>query len=298
VNDVVFSCPFNEITIRRGKWEDNLSIFDAIFEWYEQSEYSRVQITKKENCIIATFDSEDGYQQLLNGLTEYFLQRILIKELNEIISMAKAPISDNVKDTVFVMMSNIMERFTSSFGMLLHWSLQRYFQNNSQINVDIYEKLNLKVLMKDMESIVRGVHVLNYFFDSLARTMSVEYDKDFEFLSKALIAKSQIEHKKEFMISKDEDFHIWIKHGKIQFGNERTTFGTKELLCTETLNSGISINNLSTLKIVTLAMLCVSPSRVILHNSTKTEKIKEYIANHEGLFGEIEIVIDNNSPNF
>jgi hypothetical protein len=159
--------------------------------------------------------------------------------------------------------------------------------------------LNLKPLRNDFESILNQPHSLNYIFDAFERIMSTVGTKDENFLMAGLMTKSLVESKPMFCLNGDA-LSVWIDNGKITFGSKKQQFGVKDIICKELYEQGFHPQkDMTSIKIVALAVLYICPSKLILYKGLFNKGIEEFLKQYIGVFGEIDIeLIDKDIPDF
>ena len=163
----MMKCPFKKVTIKHGAEPDTFGTFNGTFKWC-QEHMNQVFTTKfiDETTVEVTFITTGACVQLINILTEYIVRHTFVKSCDGIVQQSQAEIDNENKEVAYTMCTNIVQNFLNSATVLLEWSLQRFFENNDTLNITIYEKLNLKSLRQDFDTILNQPHALNYLFDS------------------------------------------------------------------------------------------------------------------------------------
>ena len=122
---------------------------------------------------------------------------------------------------------------------------------------------------------------------------------DENFLMAGLMTKSLVESKPMFCLHGDA-LSVWIDNGKITFGSEKQQFGVKDIICKELYEQGFHPQkDMTSTKIVALAVLYVCPPKLILYKGLSNKGIEEFLKQYIGVFGEIDIeLIDKDIPDF
>lgn len=296
----IINCPYKKVTLKHGNEPDLFGIFESTFKWCKINATSYFNTKFVEPGVIEiSFTSPNGCNYLINVLTEYIARHTFVKAIDNIVKQTGVEIEDAIKEKAYTMCINIVSNFLESADILLNWSLHRFFQNNDVINISLYEKLNLKPLRNDFESILNQPHSLNYIFDSFERVMSTVGTKDENFLMAGLMTKSLVESKPMFCLHGDA-LSVWIDNGKITFGSERQQFGVKDIICKELYEQGFHPQkDMTSTKIVALAVLYVCPPKLILYKGLSNKGIEEFLKQYIGVFGEIDVELMNKDvPDF
>lgn len=296
----IINCPYKKVTLKHGNEPDLFGIFESTFKWCKVNATPYFNTKFVEPGVIEiSFTSPNGCNYLINVLTEYIARHTFVKAIDNIVKQTGVEIEDNIKEKAYTMCINIVSNFIESADILLNWSLHRFFQNNDVINISLYEKLNLKPLRNDFESILNQPHSLNYIFDSFERIMSTVGAKDENFLMAGLMTKSLVESKPMFCLNGDA-LSVWIDNGKITFGSKKQQFGVKDIICKELYEQGFHPQkDMTSIKIVALAVLYVCPPKLILYKGLFNKGIEEFLKQYIGVFGEIDIeLIDKDIPDF
>lgn len=293
-------CPYKKIILKHGSEPDLFGIFESTFKWCQMN--STAYFTTKfieQGVIEVSFTSPNGCNYLINVLTEYIARHTFVKAIDNIVTQTGVSISNANKEKAYTMCINIVSNFLESADILLNWSLHRFFQNNDTINISLYEKLNLKSLRQDFESILNQPYSLNYIFDSFERIMATNGTNDERFLMAGLMTKSIVESKDIFCLH-DNPLSVWIDNGKITFGCKTKRFGVKEIICKELYEQGFHPQkDMTSIKIVALSVLFVCPPKLILYNGLHNKGIQEFLKQYESVFGDIEVEIVNKElPDF
>ena len=296
----LMNCPFKKVTIKHGAEPDLFNTFANTFKWCQENT-SQVFTTTfiDPTTVEINFVTHSGCSQLIGILTEYIVRHTFVKACNNVVSQSGAEINDRNKEIAYAMCANVVSNFINSASILLDWSLQRFFENNDLLNITIYEKLNLKTLRNDFETILNQPHALNYLFDSLERVIFTENTNDEAFLVSALTTKSMIETRKEFNMEGEETLCVWMDNGKIAFGSPHNRFGIKEIICKELYNNGFKPQrDMTSVKIIALAILFTCPLRVVIHSGIATKGLEEFLNQYKGVFGEVEIFTSDTEKPF
>lgn len=279
------------IIIKHGSEPDVFNIFDATFNWCQSRNNEMLSFVKMDNKTVeVTVQDGEAFQLLTDILTEYIIRHMFLKELNAICDVADANIPMDIKDIAFFMCRNVSDDFLKSSGYLLNWNLHNFFENNSTLNVSIYEKLNLKGFHTDIAAILRQPSALNYLFDSLERAAYAKESSDEAFLVTALLTKSCFETNPRYHLH-SKVLHVWMSNGKIMFGDEQSILTLKDIIKKETYENGFKPNkDMTAAKIIAMAIMLTNPTTVLVYNSVKDTSFEELINNNVGVFGEIDIV--------
>jgi hypothetical protein len=291
----LITCPFKKVTIKHGNEPDYFGVFETTFKWCDEHAKNNFLVSFLDpKTVEIEFVAEDGIIFLTNVLTEYISRHIFVRAIDNVVKQSEVEISDRNKEKAYTMCVNIVSNFIQSSGFLLNWSLARFFQNNSTLNISLYEKLNMSSLRNDFEDMLQRPHALNYVFDSLERVMATENTPDENFLMTALITKSMVEGRPIFCFH-GQPLHVWIENGKITFGANGIRFGIKDILCKELYEQGFNPkNDMTAVKIISLAIIFICPEKVIMYKGLNVSQLKEFIIKYIGVFGEIELLSNEN----
>ena len=297
----MMKCPFKKVTIKHGAEPDIFGTFNGTFKWC-QEHMNQVFVTKfiDDTTVEITFITTGACVQLINILTEYIVRHTFVKSCDGIVKQSQAEIDSKDKEIAYAMCVNIVQNFLRSANVLLEWSLQRFFENNDTLNITIYEKLNLKSLRQDFDTILNQPHALNYLFDSLERVILARNTPDEAVLITALVTKSIIEIRSEFNMNGYDSLHVWLDNGKIAFSGIHNRFGIKEVVCKELYSNGFKPQrDMNSVKIIALAAMFANPMRVVIHKGIATKGVAEFFEQYKGVLGDMEVVVSSDvAPKF
>ena len=292
----IIQCPFKSVTIKHGADKDYFGVFESTMKWCKNNLDEQMNIEFVEPTVVTvTFKTKDSHTYLINVLTEYIARHTFIKSVDGVVAKSGIDIEDCVKERAYTMCVNIVENFIRSADFLLNWSLHRFFNNNETLNISLYEKLNLKALRADFDTLLGQPHSISYIFDCLERVMHAKNTgNDEQFFMAALITKSMVENKSIFRLMPETPLHIWVDNGKIMFSCNETTFGIREIMCKELYANGFRPQqDMTSAKVLSLAILFTGVDRVILHKGLEKKGIQEFVQKHSGIYGDIEFEISS-----
>ncbi len=298
----ITQCPYKSVTIRHGNDKDFFNTFESTMHWCADNlkEHFKVEFVEPK-VVNITFKTPDSPTYLINVLTEYIARHTFVKSVENLVAKSGVDIPEEIKEHAYTMCVNIVENFIRASDFLLNWSLHRFFSNNQTLNISLYEKLNLKALRTDFDTLLGQPHSISYVFDCLERVMHAQSTGDEKpFFIAALITKSIVENKPIFRLMPETPLSIWISNGKIMFNCNGTTFGIKEIMCRELYAHGFRPKqDMTSAKVLSLAILFTGVDKVVLYKGLEKKGIQQFVNQYSGIYGEIDFEISNNvEPTF